>query len=206
MPSRVGKAAAACSMSSARTITSERMYAIKLLGGKLLQAPRGKKPGPDPQYTGIEPVVRAIWLAAEQPCGKRLAPALRLWLPHDERHHGRLSSRQRQQLQEVSAATLDRLLGPACAAHPLRGLRGTKPGSLLRTEIPVRTDNWDITRPGLLEVDSVAHRGSSPAADVIRSTAFTYARRWSWPQVQFVNEPFHNPIRVIALPPAAGAS
>ena len=68
----------------------ERKYAIKLLGGKRLQ-PRGcKKPGPDPQYAVIEPIVRTIWLAAEQPCGKRLAPALPLWLPHYERHHGRV--------------------------------------------------------------------------------------------------------------------
>jgi hypothetical protein len=139
-----------------------------------LPQPRGgKKPGPDPQYRGIEPIVRTIWLAAEQPCGKRLAPALPLWLPHYERHHGRLGSRHRQLLQRVSAATLDRLLAPARAAYPLRGLSGTKPGSLLRTEIPVRTDNWDITRPGFLEADTVAHCGRSLAGDFIWSTTFT---------------------------------
>ena len=151
----------------------ERKYAIKLLGGKLPAASGHQKPGPERPYAVIEPVVRAIWLAAEQPCGKRLAPALTLWLPHYERHHGRVSDRQRQLLRAVSSATLDRLLAPARAAHPLRGLSGTKPGSLLRTEIPIRTDNWDITRPGFLAADTVAHCGHSLAGDFIWSTIFT---------------------------------
>ncbi len=51
----------------------ERKYAIKLLRDTV-PAPSGRAhPGPEPRYALIEPVVRAIWLAAEQPCGKRLA-------------------------------------------------------------------------------------------------------------------------------------
>lgn len=151
----------------------ERKYAIKLLRGKLPLPSGRKKPGPDPKYAEIEPIVRTIWLAAEQPCGKRLAPALALWLPHYERHHERINSQQRQLLKSVSSSTLDRLLAGARAAHPLRGLSGTKPGSLLRTEIPVRTDNWDITQPGFLEADTVAHCGGSLAGDFIWSAIFT---------------------------------
>jgi hypothetical protein len=151
----------------------ERKYAIKLLGGTLPPPTGRKKSGPEPRYAAIEPIVRTIWLAAEQPCGKRLAPALALWLPHYERHHERLNNRQRQLLKSVSPATLDRMLAGARAAHPLRGLSGTKPGSLLRTEIPIRTDNWDITQPGFLEADTVAHCGGSLAGDFIWSTIFT---------------------------------
>jgi hypothetical protein len=151
----------------------ERKYAIKLLRGKLPTPTGRKKPGPGSLYAVIEPVVRTIWLAAEQPCGKRLAPALRLWLPHYERHHGRLTGRQQELVKQVSSATLDRLLAPARAEHPLRGLSGTKPGSLLRTEIPIRTDNWDIKRPGFLEADTVAHCGASLAGSFIWTTTFT---------------------------------
>lgn len=151
----------------------ERKYAIKLLGGTLPPPSGRKKPGPEPKYAAIEPIVRTIWLAAEQPCGKRLAPALELWRPHYERHHERLNSRQRQLLKSVSPATLDRLLAAARAAHPLRGLSGTQPGSLLRTEIPIRTDQWDITQPGFLEADTVAHCGGSLAGDFIWSAIFT---------------------------------
>ncbi len=137
-------------------------------------------PGPEPRYTLIEPVVRTIWLAAEQPCGKRLAPALPLWLRHYERHHDRFSARQRQRLREISPATLDRLLAPARAQHPLRGRCGTKPGSLLKTEIPIRTGIWDVTQPGYLEADRVAHCGASLAGDFIWSLTYTdIAKQWT---------------------------
>jgi hypothetical protein len=158
----------------------ERKYAIKLLSGGV-PAPSGRpRPGPVRQYDRIEPVVREIWLAAEQPCGKRLAPALKLWLPHYERHHGRLSTAQRTLLGQVSAATLDRMLAAARAEHPLRGRCGTKPGGLLRTEIPIRTGTWDVAHPGYLEADSVAHCGASLAGEFIWSLTYTdIASAWT---------------------------
>ena len=55
----------------------ERKYAIKLLNDAL-PAPSGQShAGPLPQYDAIEPIVKQLWLAAEQPCGKRLVPILR---------------------------------------------------------------------------------------------------------------------------------
>jgi hypothetical protein len=151
----------------------ERKYAIKLLGDHL-PAPRGQpRPGPDPQYESIEPVVRQIWLSAEQPCGKRLEPILRQWLPFYERRHGRLSWRQRHLVRQISAASLDRLLAPARAEDPGRGRCGTKPGSLLKTEIPIRTGTWDLTRPGYLEADTVAHCGTTLAGNFIWSITYT---------------------------------
>ncbi len=120
----------------------ERKYAIKLLGNTT-PLPSGRvHPGPAPQYLCLEPIVRTIWLAAEQPCGKRLAPALPLWLPHYQGLHGKLSSRQRELLRGISPATLDRLLAGARTLHPLRGRCGTKPGGLLKTQIPIRTGTW----------------------------------------------------------------
>ena len=158
----------------------ERKYAIKLLGDAV-PAPSGRAhPGPEPRYERIEPVVRAIWLAAEQPCGKRLAPALPLWLPHYQRLHGRLSAKQRELLRAISPATLDRLLAAARTTHPLRGRCGTKPGGLLKTQIPIRTGTWDVTRPGYLEADSVAHCGSSLAGDFLWSLTYTdIATQWT---------------------------
>ena len=155
----------------------ERKYAIKLLGGALPPPSGRARPGPEPQYELIEPVVRHIWLQAEQPCGKRLVPILRQWLPYYERRLGRLSGRQRQLLRQVSAATLDRLLAGARGEHFGRGRGGTKPGSLLRSEIPIRTGTWDLSRPGYLEADSVAHCGGSLAGDFIWS--LTYTDIWS---------------------------
>jgi hypothetical protein len=150
----------------------ERKYAIKLLRGNL-PVPSGRAhPGPERQYAVVEPVVRQIWLTAEQPCGKRLAPVLRQWLPFYEGRYGQLSARQRSLIRQVSPATLDRLLAPARAEH-CRGRSGTKPGSLLRSEIPIRTGTWDLSRPGFLEADSVAHCGTSLAGSFIWSLTYT---------------------------------
>jgi len=150
----------------------ERKYAIKLLRGTVAVPSGRSHPGPERLYDVIEPVVRHIWLTAEQPCGKRLAPILRQWLPYYERHYGELSGRQRQLLRHISPATVDRLLAPARAEF-VRGRCGTKPGNLLRTEIPIRTGTWDLSRPGYLEADSVAHCGGSLAGDFIWSLTYT---------------------------------
>jgi len=151
----------------------ERKYAIKLLGGGLPAATGRAHPGPERQYELVEPVVRQIWLTAEQPCGKRLVPVLRQWLPFYEERYGQLSARQRTLIRQVSPATVDRLLAPARAEHSGRGRSGTKPGSLLRSEIPIRTGTWDLNRPGYLEADSVAHCGTSLAGSFIWSLTYT---------------------------------
>ena len=150
----------------------ERKYAIKLLSDGLAPYVGRVHPGPERQYEMIEPVVKGIWLKSEQPCGKRLVPILRQWLPYYERRFGQLSPRQRRLVRQVSAATLDRLLAPARAQHR-RGRSGTKPGSLLRSEIPSRTGTWDLSKPGYLEADSVAHCGGSLAGDFIWSLTYT---------------------------------
>lgn len=150
----------------------ERKYAIKLLSGTLPVSSGRVRPGPERRYELVEPVVRQMWLTAEQPCGKRLAPILRQWLPYYERRFGGLSGRQRQLLGHASAATLDRMLAPARAQFR-RGRGGTKPGSLLRSEIPIRTGTWDLSRVGYLEADSVAHCGASLAGSFIWSLTYT---------------------------------
>ena len=66
----------------------ERKYATKLLSGRLAPASGRVHPGPERRYEEIQPVVKYIWLAAEQPCGKRLVPILRQWLPYYERRFG----------------------------------------------------------------------------------------------------------------------
>jgi hypothetical protein len=103
-------------------------------------------------------VLKPIWLAALQPCGKRLVAALPDWVAGYEEDHQRLDSDLRQSLLEASAATLDRLLRPLRAQHRRRG--GTRPGTLLRQEIPIRTE-WAQEGAGYLELDTVALCGGS---------------------------------------------
>lgn len=68
-------------------------------------------------------------------------------LPHHEEEQGKLDSKLRQKLLTTSAAQLDRLLAARKVRVSHRGRFGTKPKGLLKTKMPIRTDNWDITRP-----------------------------------------------------------
>ena len=156
-----------------------RKHAIKLLGQGLPVRRTGRRSGPRPKYEPIAEVVGRIWRAAEQLCGKRLACALPLWLPHYQRHYGRLLASQSKLLNQISAATLDRLLVEQ-KPKGLGGLCGTKPGTLLRQHIPIAGEVWDERRPGFLEADSVAHCGSSLSGNFIWSLTYTdLASSWT---------------------------
>ncbi len=149
-----------------------RKYAIGLLSRKPRQ--RRKPPGPRRRYDAevLEPL-KFIWLKSEQMCSKRLKVALPLWLPFYEQKQGTLAKALRQKLLRISPATIDRLLKKTRARYPGKGLCGTRPGGLLKQQIPIRTDNRDIDRPGFLEADTVAHCGSSMAGSFIWSITFT---------------------------------
>lgn len=79
----------------------------------------------------------------------------------------------RAQLLKLSPATIDRLLKPLRTLHKRRGLPGTRPGYLLKTHIPIKTDHWDVTQPGFLEADTVAHGGDSTAGYFVWSITLT---------------------------------
>ena len=150
----------------------DRKHAIKLLADRLPQRTGEVRVGAAPIYETLREVIGHIWKASEQLCGKRLAPALELWLPHYGKHFGSLLPRQKKLLKEVSAATLDRMLAVLKTEVPRR-LCGTRPGTLLRQQIPIQGEVWDEKRAGFLEADSVAHCGSSLAGDFVWSLTYT---------------------------------
>ena len=152
-----------------------RKHAIKLLNARAGWGgdPAVRKGRPSVYGPKVVEVLWRIWQAAEQPCGKRLVALVELWLPHYEREHGRLDRQTRRLVRTVSASQTDRLLAPRKAQSRHRGRSGTKPGGLLKHHIPIRTDNWDITRPGWLEADTVAHCGESLEGDFIWSVTYT---------------------------------
>lgn len=157
-----------------------RKHAIRLMNRPAPPpGPPPVRPGPEPRYEAIGPVIEAIWQAAEQPCGKRLVEALPLWLPSYQQHYEPLSARQRKLLAAISPASVDRLLA-ACKAQHAHGLSGTRPGSLLRQQIPIQGEVWDEQRPGFLEADSVAHCGGSLAGSFVWSLTYTdLASTWT---------------------------
>jgi hypothetical protein len=118
----------------------------------------------------ILPVLKCIWFASDQICSKKLQVALREWLPH---YVPALDDDIVGQLLSISPATIDRLLKPIRIKHKGKGLSGTKPGRLLKNQIPIKTDHWDVTQPGFMEADTVAHCGNSLTGDFVWSITFT---------------------------------
>lgn len=150
-----------------------RKYAIRLLRKKLLPAPI-RKPGPVPIYPKGQLLLplKRIWFATDQMCSKKLKAAIPLWLPFYEGEYETLQPDVRQKLLAMSAATIDRLLKPLRALYK-KGRCSTKPGTLLKNQIPIKTHNWDVTKPGYFEADTVAHCGNSMAGDFVFSLTFT---------------------------------
>jgi len=153
-----------------------RKYAIYLLYSfKRFTKPRPKKRGKPSKYNNhdiIEPL-RRIWLAANVPCSKRLKAILPEWLGFYHKEHGSLSVCIVQLLLKVSAPTIDRILKPYRAKYKIHGRCTTKPGTLLKEHILVKTNQWDEARPGFLEADTVALCGSSLLGDFVYIIDYT---------------------------------
>jgi hypothetical protein len=156
-----------------------RKHAIKSIGNawrqKMERKPNVKESrGKKPVYhkTELSIALKNIWLATDQMCGKRLKYALLDWLPYYEKHYSKLSDETKEKLQSISSATIDRVLSPYRADFN-KGLSGTKPGSILKTQIPILTEQWDASMPGFVEADTVAHCGTSLVGDFIWSLTVT---------------------------------
>jgi len=141
-----------------------RKHAIRVLRGfKRFTEPKAKRRGKLPVYQNeaITKPLKEIWLAANLPCSKRLKPMMPIWLPGYVELFGELSPDVLQALLKISAPTIDRILKPTRIHYTKRGRSTTKPGTLLRKQIPIKTNQWDETHPGFLEADTVAHCGDS---------------------------------------------
>ena len=140
-----------------------RKSAIRVLVG--IKATRSAtRRGRPPVYgPGLRGALRAVWEASDRLCGKRLAPFV-AELTDRLVKHGELtvSDEVRDQLRSVSASTIDRLLCGYKDSGLRRPFSTTKPGSLLKASIPIRTfAEWEENCPGFIEVDLVAHCGDT---------------------------------------------
>lgn len=123
-----------------------------------------KRSGRPPEY-GVKVIesLKIIWEASDRLCSKRLKPFLPEMM-RVLRHHGELDIdvSVEDQLCRISPATIDRLLRPWRRVGGRRPVSTTKPGSLLKSAIPIRTfAEWEETKPGFLEIDLVSHCGES---------------------------------------------
>jgi len=119
--------------------------------------------------------LKKIWVVFDFICGKRLAPFIAEAVEKLEYHKEiDLIGDVREKLVKISASTIDRLLKPEKDKFRLgKGRSGTKPGTLLKNQIPIRTfADWDDTKPGFTEVDLVGHDGGNVSGDYVQSLNF----------------------------------
>lgn len=158
-----------------------RKAAIRLLNRpNRLEA--GKQRGRPAKYRGLMQPLRAIWEVSDRLCSKRLQPfmpeMIKVLRQHGEQQ---IDASVERQLCRISPSTIDRLLRPCRQVGGRRPLSTTRPGSLLKRSIPVRTfADWQEKRPGFMEVDLVAHCGESAEGFYLHTLcAVDVASGWS---------------------------
>ncbi|UUL77450.1 transposase family protein [Pseudarthrobacter sp. Fe7] len=141
-----------------------RDYARAALRDALVLKIVQPRPGRTPVYGSdlLDPLIRC-WAVLRAPAGKLLAPMLPVLVPLLRRDKELdITDEQAALLMRMSAATIDRKLAGERAKLTLRGRSHTKPGRLLKSQIPVRTwAEWDDAVPGFVEIDLVGHEGGN---------------------------------------------
>lgn len=141
-----------------------RSHARKALGRALRPTVvRPRRPRAPVYGAEVVAALGLCWAVLGAPTGKRLAPVMGELVP-TLRRFGELdvSDVTAAALLAMSPATMDRRLAADRAAMSLRGRSHTKPGSLLKSQIPIRTwAQWDEDRPGFVEIDLVGHEGGN---------------------------------------------
>lgn len=143
---------------------------VEIRPGVILEGDARARPGRGVKRTYGEEIMaplKKLWAMLDYPSSKCFKPALPGLIERLEAcKELRLSKAIRTQLLNISAATIDRLLKTERARFKLKGRCHTKPGSLLKHQIPIRTfSDWDDTRPGFLQMDLVGHEGGSACGD-----------------------------------------
>jgi hypothetical protein len=149
-----------------------RKYAITMLNGPQHTAEQPCRRRAPAYSERVITLLAAIWEAAGYPWSTRLHALLPLWLPWARRRFAIPPPLERQ-LRRISPRTIDRRL-QARKRHIRRRLYGrTKPGTLLKHHIPIRTQHWNVTTPGFTEVDLVSHSGNWADGEFLQSLNLT---------------------------------
>lgn len=150
-----------------------RKYAIRKLN-QVLRAPRPRAHAQRgyTYSTQTLSILAAVWAAAGYPWSVRLKAVLPLWMPWIKKHF-RVTPEIEQQLCQISPRQIDRRLQGHKRKLRQRIYGRTKPGTLLKHQIPICTTHWDVTTPGYLEIDLVAHSGKAASGTYIFSLNIT---------------------------------
>ena len=134
-----------------------------------IRRPRAKK------YAVILPVLKVVWATSFCACGKRLSPFLPELLRVMKRDQEiEVTAGEESLLASISASTIDRMLAPDRASMRVKGRTTTKPGTLLRSKIAIRTfADWKENEPGYFELDLVGHCGGTGRGEFLYTLNMT---------------------------------
>ena len=141
-----------------------RKHAIRVLSKyKRFTKPKSKKRGKPSRYNKPEiiKILKRIWLAAYMPCSKNFKALIPLWIPFYQVEYEVIPKEIIKLLYEISPSSIDRILKPVRITYTGKGKSTTKPGTLIHNQIPIKTNQWDESRPGFIEADTVAHCGDT---------------------------------------------
>lgn len=161
-------------------IKKDRVLGYMKSGGKTIKfvaaKKKARKKGRPKIYTyDVFLALRKIWVVFDLVCGKRLAPFMAEAVGKLKKHKEiETTGEVDRKLTTMSASTIDRLLKKEKDRMRLgKGRSGTKPGTLLKNQIPIRTfADWDDKRPGFTECDLVGHDGGNSSGDYAQSLNF----------------------------------
>jgi len=193
---------------AARALRTAKLTSVK--GQKAKRSNAGRKRYYD---DAVLHDLKYIWAILDFPAGKRLAPFLPEIMLVLE-NHGELDflPEVKAKLLTISSSTIDRLLASERKRLKLKGRTGTKPGSLLKNSVPIKTfADWNDTRPGFIEIDLVAHDGGISRGDYAQTlnavdvaTGWTQTRavknkaqKWVFEALQIISKDF--PFSVLGI-------
>ena len=139
-----------------------RKYAIRKLNGSRPEKPAAPAKRKRACLYGKEAIaiIASVWEAADYPCSIRLKTVLTDWLPWIRKHF-HVTPGVEKQILSISARQIDRRLGSKKSRLKRRIYGHTRPGTLLKHRIPIKTDHWDVKTPGWSEIDTVSHSGNN---------------------------------------------
>jgi len=136
-----------------------RKYAVRVLNGPPPEKrPRRRRPRRPTYGTKVVTILAVLWEAAGYPWSVRLKALIPDWLPWARKHFS-IGAKVEGELLKISARQIDRRLREHKKKAGRRLYGRTKPGSLLKHHVPIKTDHWDVKQAGYTEIDLVSHSG-----------------------------------------------
>lgn len=117
------------------------------------------------KYEDVMKQIQALWVFGKFPCSRRFKVMIPIYIDALTRFKEiEIKKKDEELILQMSESTMDRQLKGARKNLKIKARSGTKPGTLLKAQIPIKMwTEWDHTKPGFLEIDSVHHNGGNPS-------------------------------------------